>query len=311
MKKRILSLMLMAALTLGTLSGCGSAAPAETSIPEESAVAATDAAPAEEAASPAETAAAEEAASEEATAAGEVLARIKETGKLVVGTASGYPPYEFVDITSADQKVIGIDMALAEAIAETLGVELVIEDMTFSALLASLPAKKIDLAIAGIAPTDERKETMDFSDSYLFAEQSFLILKSRAEELASAEAFNGQPLAAQKATTQERVCQDLYPDSQLVALDKVPDCIMELKSGKVAGVCIESIVGQQYVLSDEELTFSAADLGIKKETAIALEKGNEDLLEIINKVIADKMADGSFDTWIHDYSAVAAENAGN
>ncbi len=309
MKKRILSLMLMAALTLGTLSGCGSAAPAEKSIPEETTAAA---APAEaESAEAVEEAPAETAEAAEEAPAGEVLARIKETGKLVVGTASGYPPYEFVDITSADQKVIGIDMALAEAIAETLGVELVIEDMTFSALLASLPAKKIDLAIAGIAPTDERKETMDFSDSYLFAEQSFLILKSRAEELASAEAFNGQPLAAQKATTQERVCQDLYPDSQLVALDKVPDCIMELKSGKVAGVCIESIVGQQYVLSDEELTFSAADLGIKKETAIALEKGNEDLLEIINKVIADKMADGSFDTWIHDYSAVAAENAGN
>ena len=84
---------------------------------------------------------------------------------------------------------------------------------------------------------------------------------------------------------------------------------MELKSGAVAGVCIESIVGQQYIISDDELTFSAADLGIKKETAVALEKGNEDLLEIINKVIAENMENGNFDKWIEEYSAIAASNA--
>lgn len=306
MRKKILSLMMVATVVLGSLTGCGSTAETGAETTE-----------AEDVTEPAEPAGTEEAVEikeeETATSAapGGLLASIKENGKLVVGTASGYPPYEFVDITSADQKVIGIDMELAQAIADELGVELVIEDMTFSALLASLPAKKIDLAIAGIAPTDERKETMDFSDSYLFAEQSFLILKENEEEYSTIDAFKGKSLAAQKSTTQERVCQELFPDSQLVSLDKVPDCIMELKSGNVAGVCIESIVGQQYLISDDTLTFSGADLGIKKETAVALEKGNEDLLEIINKVIADNMANGNFDKWINEYSAIAASNASN
>ena len=299
MKKKIMSLSLVVTLLMGSLVGCGSSAVSKASASDASAEATV-----------AETAGETEASTEEAPE-GEVLAAIKERGKLIVGTASGYPPYEFVDITSADQKVIGIDMELAQAIADELGVELVIEDMTFSSLLASLPAKKIDLAIAGIAPTDERKESMDFSDSYLFAEQSFLILKSNESVYNTMESFSGQPLAAQKSTTQERVCQDLFPDSQLVSLDKVPDCIMELKSGNVAGVCIESIVGQQYTISDDELTFSAADLGIKKETAVALEKGNEDLLAIVNAVIAENMANGNFDKWIAEYSEIAASNAAN
>lgn len=284
MKKKIMTMALTAALLMSSLAGCGSdATTASATGSSDELVSQTD--------------------------DDSLLARIKERGTLIVGTASGYPPYEFVDITSADQSVIGIDMALAKAIADELEVELVIEDMTFSSLLAALPAKKIDIAIAGIAPTDERKETMDFSDSYLFAEQSFLILKANESTYATMESFNGQPLAAQKSTTQEKVCQDLYPDSQLVSLDKVPDCIMELKSGNVAGVCIESIVGQQYIISDDELTFSAADLGIKKETAVAIEKGNEDLLEIINKVIAENMENGNFDKWITEYSEIAASNA--
>ena len=285
MKKKIMSMSLVVTLMMSALVGCGSD-PATTA----SATGASEGVTAE--------------ASDDS-----LLAQIKERGTLIVGTASGYPPYEFVDITSADQTVIGIDMALAQAIADELGVELVVEDMSFSALLAALPAHKIDIAIAGIAPTDERKETMDFSDSYLFAEQSFLILKANESTYSTMESFSGQPLAAQKSTTQEKVCQDLYPDSQLVSLDKVPDCIMELKSGAVAGVCIESVVGQQYIISDDELTFSAADLGIKKETAVALEKGNEDLLEIINKVIAENMENGNFDKWIEEYSAIAASNA--
>lgn len=288
MKKKILSMSLVVTLMLGALTGCGD------KTTTASATGASSSATSE---------------GTDSVADGSLLAQIKERGTLIVGTASGYPPYEFVDITSADQTVIGIDMALAQAIADELGVELVVEDMSFSALLAALPAKKIDIAIAGIAPTDERKETMDFSDSYLFAEQSFLILKSNESVYNTTESFAGQPLAAQKSTTQEKVCQDLFPDSQLVSLDKVPDCIMELKSGNVAGVCIESIVGQQYIISDDELTFSAADLGIKKETAVALEKGNEDLLEIINKVIAENMDNGNFDKWITEYSEIAASNA--
>ena len=87
-----------------------------------------------------------------------LMQKIKKQGKLVVGTASGYPPYEFIDTSVGEKKVIGIDMALAQKIADELGVKLEVQDMNFQALLTSLTGGKVDIAIAGINPTEERKK---------------------------------------------------------------------------------------------------------------------------------------------------------
>lgn len=296
MKKRMLAALLTAVMAVSMLAGCGGAEETKTDASADTTAASSEAA---------ETTEAEEVAASE----GGLLASIKESGKLVVGTASGYAPYEFVDVNSPTQEIIGVDMELAKAIAEELGVELEVQDMVFSSLLSSLPAHKIDIAIAGIAPTDERKETMDFSDSFLFATQSILILKENAETYQTLESFSGQAMAAQKSTTQEALIQEMLPDSPLVSLDKVPDCILELKSGNVAGVAVESIVGEQYIIAHDDIQFADATFDKKKESAIALEKGNEDLLEIINKVIKENQDNGNFDKWVEEYSAKAAENA--
>ncbi len=91
-------------------------------------------------------------------AQGDLLAQIKKKGVLTVGTASGFPPYEFLDASKAEKTVIGVDMDLAKAIADKMGVKLKIEDSNFTALLSSLTAGKVDIAIAGINATEERKK---------------------------------------------------------------------------------------------------------------------------------------------------------
>lgn len=247
--------------------------------------------------------------STETEAAGTLMSSIKAAGKLFVGTASGYPPYEFIDTSSSDNKIVGIDMELAQCIADELGVKLEIQDMDFSGLLASIPAGKIDLAIAGISPTDERKETMDFSENYLEADQKMLILKDNADKYKTIDDFKGQPLAVEKSTTQEALLQKLFPDNQIVSLEKVPDCIMELKQGNVAGVCVEGIVGEQYLLADSALAFSDADTGAQKQSAVVLAKGNEDLIKVIDKVIDEHKKNGDFDKWVEEYSKLASDNA--
>lgn len=240
----------------------------------------------------------------------DLLDQVKEKGTLVVGTASGYPPYEFVDVTSADQEVIGIDMALAKAIADDIGVELKIEDMTFSALLSSIPANKIDLAIAGICPTDERKKTVDFSDVYVNAEQKILIRAEDADTLKTLDDFAGKKVGAQKSTTQETLANDEIKDVTVVSLDKVPDLILELLNGKIDGIVVESVVAQQYILANPTLQFSDAEFENKlKPTAVALNKENDAMLEEINKVIKENQDNGNFDKWIEEYSAKANENA--
>lgn len=287
MKKRIIATVLSVMLGLTLLVGCGSGdSESNTAGNTDTSNSTTD-----------------------ASSGGDLLSSITSSGKLVVGTASGYPPYEFVDVTSSNQDVIGIDIELAKAIADELGVELEVQDMTFSSLLSSIPAHKIDLAIAGINPTDERRKTLDFSDTYLTAENKIIINKSDADTYKTLDDFKGKTIAVEKSTTQETVCQEVMTDSPLTSLEKVPDCILELKNGKAAGVVVENIVGEQYLLSDDTLQFSDADLDRDKESAVALEKGNEDLLEIVNKVIKENQDNGNFDKWVEEYSQKAAESA--
>ena len=99
------------------------------------------------------------------------------------------------------------------------------------------------------------------------------------------------------------------PDCPLTSLEKVPDCILELKNGKADGVVVESIVGEQYILSDDTLQFADATFGTKKESAIAMNKNNDDLLTIVNKVIKENQDNGNFDKWVEEYSKKAAESA--
>lgn len=300
MKRRILAMVMTIAMGTMMFAGCG----AEESSDSADATPKTETVEATES----ETAGTDD-ATESAGEMGPILSKIKESGKLVVGTASGYPPYEFVDITSADQAVIGVDMELAQAIADELGVELEIQDMTFSSLLASIPAGTIDMAIAGVSPTDERKETMDFSDSYLFADQVVIINKADADKYKTFDDLKGVTLAAEKSTTQEALVQELLPDNTLVSLEHVPECILELKNGKVDGVVVESIVGEQYILADDTLQFADATFDRQKESAIVMDKGNEDLLEIVNKVIKENQDAGNFDTWVTKYSEIVVNNA--
>ena len=165
-----------------------------------------------------------------------LLESIKSKGKLVVGTASGYSPYEFVDTLSKKQDIVGVDMELAKAIADELGVKLQVQDMTFSALLSSIPAEKIDLAIAGICVTDERKKTIDFSDVYIDAEQKVLVRKEDVGKYKTLEDIKGKKIGAQKATTQEKLANSEIENAQVVSLDKVPDLILELQNKKIEGI---------------------------------------------------------------------------
>ncbi len=241
---------------------------------------------------------------------GKILEQIKQKGKIVVGTAPGYPPYEFWDASSSEKKIIGIDVEIAQKLAEKLGVKLEIQDMTFQALLSSLVGGKIDIAIAGINPSDERKKTMDFSDEYLPTEQRLIIRKVDADKYKKIEDFYGKTIGVQKATAQEKVAQTEIKDAKIVALTRVPDAILELKEGKVDGVIAEGIGGMQYLVYNDDLQF--VDLhfkNAKKSSAAALQKGNEDLLKIVNEVLKENTENGNIEKWKDEYVKKSVENA--
>ena len=152
-----------------------------------------------------------------------LMQKIKKDGKLVVGTASGFPPYEFLDTSVKDQKKI---MKLAEAVAQKLGVKLEVQDMTFQSLLSSITTGKVDIAISAINPTDERKKTVDFSHNYLEGKQTLLIRRGDEGKYKSLADFSGKKIAVQKSTIQEKLAAEQIPDAQIVALAKVPDALL-------------------------------------------------------------------------------------
>ena len=239
-----------------------------------------------------------------------LMQKIKKNGKIVVGTASGYPPYEFVDTSQGDKKVIGIDMELAQKVADKLGVKLEVQDMNFQALLSSLTGGKVDVAIAGINPTDERRKSMDFSDNYLPTEQKVIIRKADADKYKKVEDLYCKTIGVQKSTTQEALAKEKIKDAKIVGLAHVPEVVLELKQGKVDGLVVEGIVGEQYVIFNDDLMFSEIKFpNAVKNSAAAIQKGNEDVVAVINAVIKENTDNGNFKKWTEEYSKKAVANA--
>lgn len=184
-----------------------------------------------------------------------LMQKIKSSGKLTVGTASGFPSYEFLDTSASDgKKIDGIDIKLAEAVAKKLGVKLEIQDMTFQSLLSSLTTGKVDIAVSAINPTEERKKTVDFSDSYLEGKQTLLVRKEDAGKYKALSDFDGKRIGVQKSTIQEKLANEQIKNAQIVALPKVADALLELKTGKVDAVPVQNIVGGQYLLTNSDLS---------------------------------------------------------
>lgn len=238
------------------------------------------------------------------------IAEIKKAGVLVMGTASGYPPYEFVSMENVGD-VIGIDVAFGQAIADELGVELKVQDMVFSELITSLAEDKCDIAIAGMKETEERAKTIDFSDVYISDEQCMIIRKEDADLYTDLEDFTGKRIGVEMGSSSEELAKTEIPEVNLNSLAKIADLFMELKNGKIDGIVTSRIVGRQYVVSNDDLTTcdTVKFNNSEKKLSCGIAKGNEDLVELVNEVIKKCQDDGSFDAWIEEYSAQAAKEA--
>lgn len=241
---------------------------------------------------------------------GPVLQRIYERGYLTVGSATGYAPYIFVDISSPNQEATGTDMELAKKVAEKLGVELKYVDMVFSGLISAVTTDKIDFALGGMTPTEERKESVDFSNEYLFTEQRVLVRKEDVDKFKTIDDLNGATIAIQKSTTQDMLATDFCKDSTIIRLDKVPNAILELTSKNADVVIIEEIVAQQYIIENNDLTICEIEFPEErklKTSSVAFKKGNEDFIKIVNEVIAECEDEGAFDEWVTEYSQLVVD----
>lgn len=271
--KKLMSLALGAMMMLSLLTGCGSKT-------EDSAPA--DSTPAEE--TPAEPA-----------AAASLLEKVKTSGKLVVGTEAQYAPYEFKDLNA---NFAGCDMWLAQQIADHLGVELEVVDMSFDGIIPAVKSGQVDLGIAAFTKTPERAEEIDFSDLYEKSAQLLIVKTGNADLYSTKESLAGQKVGAQKGTIQSQLIQTALPDSELFELEKYPALALEVQNGNIAGLVVDQAVGESLIatsnggLEVSNFAFTPEEASFGK--AVVAAKGSEDLLAEVNTVINQVVNDGSY-----------------
>lgn len=313
MKKvtKVTALALAMVMAVSTLTGCGSEKDAAAdaanteAASEENAAEAADAADDTEAAPEEETdtdAAASEPA-EDAAQAGTVTT--KTEGVLTFGTNAEFPPFEFVAGTGVIDQYDGIDMAIAKQIAEENGMTAAVENMEFDSLLVALQNGQIDAVIAAMTVTEERKEAVDFSVPYYTATQ-VMIVKEDSDIAAAADMADKKICVVQGYTGEICVNEMGYPYE---AFKKGTEAVMELVNGKCDVVVIDSATAQKYVDDNEGLKIvEDAEAFESEEYAVAVQKGNTALLDMINNVIEAKLADGTISELGVQYTeAVTAE----
>ena len=290
--KKVLAAVVTMAMTMSLLTACGS-----TAASTDEAAETTEATEATEASAD-ETAEAEtpvEEAADEAEVAEAAESEALADGVLTVGTNAEFPPFEYDDNGEAD----GFDMALCKAIGEKLGVEVKIENMEFASLVSSI-GSKIDIAAAGMTVTDERKESVDFSNPYYEAVQYVIV--SADSDIATADDLKDKTIGVQLGTTGDFIAEEYT--SNVAQYNKAVDAVNDLVNGKVDVVIIDKNPALVFETKFEGKVkaIEGAQFGFEtEEYAIALPKGDTALADAVNGAVDELKADGTFDELVKTY----------
>jgi arginine/lysine/histidine transporter system substrate-binding protein len=238
------------------------------------------------------------------------LTQIQDKGELVIATTADYPPYEWHLVKNGKDEIVGFDIDIANEIATELGVELIVKDMDFDGLIPALSTGKVDLVIAGMNPTPERAESVDFTDIYVTTKDVVLIRKEDGEKYTSPESLNDAKWATQKSTIQEDFLKEAYADNYLQSVGKWGTAILSLNTGKVDAILMVETVANQYAKENDNLMVANLDIASEaNEAAIAVQKGNEAFLETVNGILNDLQEAGKVDELILKNVQLMEENS--
>ncbi|ADZ85159.1 basic amino acid ABC transporter substrate-binding protein [Cellulosilyticum lentocellum] len=207
---------------------------------------------------------------------------------IVMGTNAEFEPFEYRD----GLDIVGFDVEIAKAVANKLGKELKIEDMAFDSLIMGLNNDKMDFIAAGMTATEERAQQVDFSDSY-FKSKQVIIVKADNTAIASADDLVGKSVGVQLGTT-----GDLFVSGTegvtVVQVKKGTQAVMDLQNGKVDAVVIDEEPAKKMIAGKTDVKILEVPF-IEEEYAIAVKKGNTELLNTINETIEELKANGEYD----------------
>ena len=222
-------------------------------------------------------------------------------GKLTMSTNATFPPYESVADDGKGYEGTGfegIDIEIAYALAQKLGLELVVDDMEFESALSAVQTGKSDIVAAGVTVTPDRLNTMCFTDSYANGVQ--VVIVKEGSDIKSIDDLEGKKIGTQRGTTGYKYCTEDYGEDSVVAFDDGATAVQNLLAGKVDCVVIDSAPAQEYVKANAGLTILDTEY-TNEDYAIGLGKDNTALQEALNKALAELKADGTIQSIIDKY----------
>ena len=217
-----------------------------------------------------------------------------EAGKLHMSTNAAFPPYE---MTTDDGGYEGIDVEIAGAIAEKLGLELVVDDMDFNSVITAVQQGKSDMAMAGLTVNPEREENVDFTQTYATGIQ-VIIVKEGSE--VTLDNLGDHLIGTQESTTGWQYCSDEFGDDHVVAYTNGATAVQALISGSVDCVVIDNEPAKAFVEANPGLVILDTEYAVE-DYAIGVSKDNPALREAIDQALGELIEDGTVQTIVDKY----------
>lgn len=217
----------------------------------------------------------------------------KPDGILVMGTSADSYPFQFIEVENGEELIVGFDIDIAKYIADALGYELEIVDMDFNTLITALRSGRVHMVLADMSPTDRRRKVVDFSDVY-YQSNPGLILTSDRVTLDQIQDLSGRTIGVQTGSLQEEIGNDLIEDGidvELLVMDRVPDLVQQLLTGRIDAVIVNLLTAQNYAQNHNNLMVVDLIENVELGAAIAFPQGS-DLTAKVNEVLADMEEEG-------------------
>lgn len=217
-------------------------------------------------------------------------------GVLTMATNAYFPPYEYYE----GNEIVGIDAEIAQAVADKLGLELVIEDVEFDSIIAGVQTGNYDIGCAGMTVTEERLQSVNFTTTYATGIQSIIVVEGSDITDLDSLIDSGVSVGVQSGTTGDLYMTDEVGEDRIDRYNKGNDAVLALMNGVVGAVVIDNQPAQSFVAANEGLVILDTPYTIE-DYAMCVNKNNEALLDAINEALAELQADGTLDSIIETY----------
>lgn len=222
----------------------------------------------------------------------------KNENTLIVGTEAGFAPYEYME----GDKVVGIDMDIAQAIADSMGKELVVKNMDFDGALMAVQNGSVDFVAAGVSVNEERMKLMDFSIDYVDSTEVIVVNKENsAVASADTDGLAGKIVGVQQGNIADIWVEDNVEAKEIKRYTKFVQAAEDLKNNKIDCIVMDQYPAEELVKSNSELAVVDGVL-FEDKYAVAVKKGNTELLDQINKVIQQLKDEGKIEEFTANHA---------